>query len=317
MDNIVVTGGAGFIGSHIVDLLLDRGYRVTVIDNLSRGSLKNLRGCIGREGFKVLTMDIRNPNIHGILKKAKAVIHLAALVSVEESIENPGLYHDVNVNGTLNLLNGYQNSHGLFVYISSAAIYGNPVELPLKENSIPSPVSPYGVSKLCGEYYVKVFGEKYGFKTLILRLFNVYGPKQWGNPYAGVISKFIKNIYLNRPLTIHGNGEQTRDFIHVQDVANVIVKTLDLDLNGEVINIASGKPVKIIDLAQKIKEIAERKLNKTVSIIYDKPKPGDIVHSYASIEKLEKLLRFKPEIGLNEGLDKLIDQYKLEEHNQY
>jgi len=311
MDNIIVTGGAGFIGSHVVDLLLNDGYKVTVIDNLSRGSLRNLKRNIGRENFKVLTEDVRSPGIYSVLKKCKAIIHLAALVSVEESIENPMLYHDVNVNGTLNLLNGYRGSNGLFIYISSAAVYGEPVELPVREDSLPKPVSPYGVSKLCAEHYVRVFGENYGFKTLILRLFNVYGSRQFKNPYAGVINRFIENIYLNKPLTIYGSGEQTRDFIHVQDAARAIVKALSIDLNCEVVNIASGKPVRIIDLALKMKEIAEGKLNKTVTIIHSKPKPGDIMHSYASIEKAEKLLKFKPEISLNNGLEKLIDQYRL------
>ncbi len=311
MDNIVVTGGVGFIGSHIVDLLLDSGYKVTVIDNLSRGSLKNIEGSIGKRNLKVLVEDVRSQNIHSILRSAEAIIHLASLISVEESVENPTLYHDVNVNGTLNLLNGYRGSGGLFIYVSSAAIYGEPVELPLGENSLPRPISPYGVSKLCAEYYVKMFGGIYGFKTLILRLFNVYGPRQWGNPYAGVISRFIEDLYLNSVLTIYGSGEQTRDFIHVKDVAKAIVKTLNLDLNGETINIASGKPTRIIDLALRIKEIAERKLNKTVSIIHSKPKTGDIMHSYASIEKSEKLLGFKPEIDLNSGIRELIDQYKL------
>ncbi|MEM1545191.1 MAG: GDP-mannose 4,6-dehydratase [Candidatus Methanomethylicia archaeon] len=312
MNSIIVTGGAGFIGSYIVSFLLNIGYKVTVIDNLSRGSLRNLQGNIGKENFKILTEDVRNPNVHSILKKAKAIIHLAALVSVEESIENPILYHDVNVNGTLNLLNGYKDSSGLFIYVSSAAVYGEPIDLPLRENSLPRPVSPYGVSKLCAEYYVKVFGENYNFKTLILRLFNVYGPRQWRNPYAGVINKFIENIYLNKPLAIYGSGEQTRDFIHVRDAARAIVSTLNLDLSGEVINIASGKPTRIIDLALKVKDIAEKKLNKTISIVYSKSKPGDIMHSYASIEKSEKLLGFRPEIDLNSGLKELIDQYELE-----
>ncbi|RLE63642.1 MAG: hypothetical protein DRJ38_07015 [Thermoprotei archaeon] len=287
---IAVTGSAGFLGRHIVRKLRSLNYRVVEIDK--------------RQG-----VDIRNyKEILEILKResVEAVIHCAALVSVEESVYKPIEYVDNNVLGTVSLLKSAVDA-GVkkVVYISSAAVYGNPKYLPIDEKHPLEPISPYGATKLAGEFLVKAFYETYRLKYVILRPFNIYGPGQ--NPaYAGVISKFIERVSRGLPPIIYGDGQQTRDFVYVEDVAEAIAKAVEKRLEKEVFNIATGKPTKIVDLAKLVMKLFK---NEDLKPIFENPRPGDIRHSYASITKAVEKLGWKPSTGLEEGLKKTIEWF--------
>ncbi|WP_457754480.1 SDR family oxidoreductase [Thermococcus sp.] len=301
---IVVTGGAGFIGSHIAEELSEDN-DVIVIDNLYSGKVENVP-----ENVKFIQADIRDyGSIAEIISQADYVFHEAALVSVVESVEKPILTEEINVLGTLNILRALSEGHGKLIFASSAAVYGDNQNLPLKEDEKPKPLSPYGVTKVSGEYYCRVFYELYGVPTVTLRYFNVFGERQGYNQYAGVISIFINRALKNEPLIIFGDGKQTRDFIYVKDVvkANILVAEKE-KANGEVFNVARGERTTILELAMKIIDAA----NSSSSILFDKPRPGDIKHSQADISKIKKL-GFKPEYPLEEGLLRTIEWYKLQQ----
>lgn len=298
---IVVTGGAGFIGSHIAEEL-SKDNEVVVIDNLYSGKVENVP-----ENVKFIQADIRDyESIAEIISQADYVFHEAALVSVVESVEKPILTEEINVLGTLNILKALSEGHGKLIFASSAAVYGDNQNLPLREDEKPKPLSPYGVTKVSGEYYCKIFYELYGVPTVALRYFNVFGERQGYNQYAGVISIFINRALKNEPLIIFGDGKQTRDFIYVKDVvkANILVAEKER-ANGEVFNVARGERTTILELAMKIIDAT----NSLGSIIFDKPRPGDIKHSQADISKIKKL-GFKPEYPLEEGLLRTIEWYR-------
>ena len=298
---IVVTGGAGFIGSHIAEEL-SKDNEVVVIDNLHSGRVENVP-----ENVKFIQADIRDyESIAEIMIQADYVFHEAALVSVVESVEKPVLTEEINVLGTLNILRALSEGHGKLIFASSAAVYGDNQNLPLKEEEKPMPLSPYGVTKVSGEYYCKIFYELYGVPTVALRFFNVFGERQGYNQYAGVISIFINRALKNEPLIIFGDGKQTRDFIYVKDVvkANVLVAEKKR-ANGEVFNVARGERTTILELAMKIIDAT----NSSSPIIFDKPRPGDIKHSQADISKIKKL-GFKPEYSLEEGLLRTVEWYR-------
>ncbi|NJE07965.1 SDR family oxidoreductase [Thermococcus sp. M39] len=298
---IVVTGGAGFIGSHIAEEL-SKDNEVVVIDNLYSGKVENVP-----ENVKFIQADIRDyESIADVISQADYVFHEAALVSVVESVEKPILTEEINVLGTLNILRALSEGHGKLIFASSAAVYGDNQNLPLKEDEKPKPLSPYGVTKVSGEYYCKIFYELYGVPTVALRYFNVFGERQGYNQYAGVISIFINRALKNEPLIIFGDGKQTRDFIYVKDVvkANVLVAEKER-ANGEVFNVARGERTTILELAMKIIDAT----NSSSSIIFDKPRPGDIKHSQADISKIKKL-GFKPDYSLEEGLLRTIEWYR-------
>jgi UDP-glucose 4-epimerase len=306
---ILVTGGAGFIGSHIVDRLLKEGFEVTVIDNLLTGRRENIVHHQGRKDFHFIRGDIRNTDV---VKKAvedvDAVFHEAALVSVPRSVKNPLLTNEVNVSGTLNLLKTSADAHvKRFIYASSSSVYGETKTLPKHEKLTPQPISPYAVSKLAAENYVKVYYEVYGLNTVCLRYFNVYGPRQTYGPYSGVITIFINRLLKSEPPIIYGDGKQTRDFTYVQDVveANMLALTKKRAI-GEVFNIATGNQTTINQLATMLQQI----MNKTnLKPTYTSPRPGDIRHSYADITKAKKLLQYNPKISLKDGLTKLVKWY--------
>jgi len=300
---IVVTGGAGFIGSHIAEEL-SKDNDVIVIDNLYSGKVENVP-----ENVKFIQADIRDyESIAEIISQADYVFHEAALVNVVESVEKPVLTEEINVLGTLNVLRALSEGHGKFIFASSAAVYGDNQNLPLREEEKPMPLSPYGVTKVSGEYYCKIFYELYGVPAVALRYFNVFGERQGYNQYAGVISIFINRALKNEPLIIFGDGKQTRDFIYVKDVvkANVLVAEKER-ANGEVFNVARGERTTILELAMKIIDAT----NSSSPIIFDRPRPGDIKHSQADISKIKKL-GFKPEYSLEEGLLRTIEWYKLQ-----
>lgn len=303
---ILVTGGAGFIGSHVVEKV-QKDMEVTTFDNFSYGSRENL----GAENprFKIVEGDIRDLNLlTKVCKGIDVVIHLAAVVSVAKSFERPWETNEINVTGTVNLLNAcVKNRVKKVIHISSAAVYGIPKCLPIDEDHPTNPISPYGASKLAAEHYVRIFGETYGLETTVLRIFNAYGPRQYFGQYSGVIRIFIEQALKGMPLTIYGNGQQTRDFIYVEDAVEAIMRSIERTGSAhEVMNIASGNPVKIKDLA----DIVMKLVGKGLEIQYLPEKKGDIKHSYACVERASRLMNFKAKTSLREGLKKTIDFYQ-------
>ncbi len=311
MANYLVTGGAGFIGSNIVRFLVNRGLdKVRVIDDLSSGRMINLNTLMDKIEF--IQGDIRNIKT---LKKAvdgiDYILHLAAIPSVPRSVLLPDLTNDVNINGTLNLLIAARDAKvKRVVFTSSSSIYGDSPVMPKVETMIPNPISPYGIHKLTGEYYSKVFFQLYGLETISLRYFNVFGPNQDpASEYAAVIPKFIKMILNDQNPTIFGDGEQTRDFTYVINVvkANILAAESKLDgYFGEVVNIACNDSISLNSLVDMINEI----LGKNVKPTYLPVRAGDIKHSLAGIQKAKEILNFSPEIMMKEGLQLTVNWYK-------
>lgn len=301
---VVVTGALGFIGHHLCVGLARKGYEVLGLDNLSRGRRDRI-DLLRKHGVNTIIADIRDlENMVKVFSEFKpdVVAHLAALISVEESFEKPLLYEEVNVQGTINVILA-SNKVGVWriVYASSAAVYGNPVKLPINEEHPTNPLSPYGVSKLAGEMFSKTLFDGEG-GVVVLRLFNVYGIGQ--NPeYAGVITRFMERLERGLPPIIYGTGEQTRDFIHVLDVVEAFEKAFKANAGSMVLNIGTGKPTSIRDLAYMMIKLYGLDLKP----IHAPPRKGDIMHSYADISRAKKVLGWEPRIGLEEGLKMLIE----------
>jgi len=307
---VLVTGGAGFIGSHIVDSLVNCGYGVRVIDDLSTGKLSNIEAHLRSGRVDFVRGDIKDAEfIRKCIRDVGAVVHLAAITSVPFSVKNPNFTYDTNVAGTLNLLiSCAEEKVGKFVFISSCAVYGEPECLPVNEKCPTSPISPYAESKLAAEHFCLGFHEKQLLKSVVLRLFNVYGPRQGVNDYSGVITRFIDRSRQGLPLIIYGDGSQTRDFVHVSDVVEAVLGSLEnRDAEGEVFNIGSGEPISVLELAKAVLELTGLNLET----LYDKPRLGDIKYSYADISKAENLLRYRPRLSLREGLRTLLAENEL------
>jgi nucleoside-diphosphate-sugar epimerase len=304
----LVTGGAGFIGSHIVEELVKKGERVRVIDNLSTGKRENL-GLLMDE-IEFIQGDLRDPKAAAqAAKGADFVLHQAAVPSVPRSIEDPIGSTENNLNGTLHLLMaacdaGVQR----VVYASSSAVYGDSPNLPKREDFLPAPLSPYAVSKLVGEYYCQVFHQLYGLETVSLRYFNVFGPRQDPlSPYAAVIPKFITLALAKKPLVVYGDGEQSRDFSFVADVVEAnLLACRAKDIAGEQFNVGSGEQTSLNQLVQLVKEI----IDPDLKVEYTKPQPGDVRHSLAGIEKAQKLMGFAPITPFSEGLLRTVSWFK-------
>jgi UDP-glucose 4-epimerase len=307
---ILVTGGAGFIGSHLVDRLLNKGLEVTLIDDLSSGSLENIKHHVGEKGFHFVRGDIRNSAIiKKAVKEAEAVFHEAAVLCYANSWEGFLHLNQVNVDGTLTLLRACTDSNvKRFIYASSAGVYGETDVQPQSENLTPKPISPYGVSKLSAEQYVQVVDRLYGLETVCLRYFNVYGPRQTYSPYSGVITNFMKCISKSEPPIIYGDGEQTRDFVSVKDVidANMLVLTRK-NAAGGVFNIGTGVATRINELAETLQEI----MGQTgVKLIHAGARSTDIRHSCADINSAKKILGYDPKVSLRNGLLELVRYFR-------
>lgn len=303
--SVLVSGGAGFIGSHLVEKLLSEDYEVFVVDNLFSGRVENLNLRSPKVHF--LKGDIRDKAaVSKTLKNVEYVFHLAAIIDVPFSISNPSMVNDVNVNGTLNLLNESMNYGNIkrFIYASSCSVYGEPVYLPIDESHPTNPLSPYAVSKLAAEKYCQVFNEVYGLATVCLRFFNVYGPRQDFSHYSNVISNFIRDLRSGKAPVIFGDGLQTRDFVYVDDVVDCMLKTLlSKGCVGETINVGSGVETSIRKLADLL--ISMFNLNG-VRPENREPRKGDIKRSWANIEKAKRVLGYEPKFSLEAGLKKLL-----------
>lgn len=307
----LVTGGAGFIGSHIVRRLLKMDREVRVLDNLSTGRFENLSEVIDEVEF--VDGDIRDiATVHGALRGCDEVIHLAAVPSVPRSIADPVTSHDANATGTLNVLLAARDAEaGRVVLASSSSIYGANPELPKRESLTPLPISPYAVSKLAAESYARSFFDVYGLETVSLRYFNVFGPRQDPNSeYAAVIPKFIWALRNGEPPVIFGDGEQSRDFTYVENVVEANVAALQTAaIGGRVYNIACGRRITLNALAQTLRE----EIGTTVEVVHGPPRSGDVRHSVADVSLAEKELGYNASISLAEGLRRTVEYYTAEE----
>lgn len=307
----LVTGGAGFIGSHLVERLLKEGHSVVVVDNFSSGKEENLSFLQSyqewRNRYTLIRGDIRH---YSVCLKAcqgiEVVFHQAALRSVPRSLDNPFEYNEVNITGTLNLLKAsLECGVKKFIFASSSSIYGETNTFPEKEQDYPRLISPYALTKLAGEYYCRVFHQNFGLSTVCLRYFNVYGPRQaLDDEYAVVIPKFINCMLNNEKPPIHGTGQQSRDFTYVDDVvsANLLAAETEKGI-GQVFNIATGKNHSILELVALLNKI----MGKNIDPTFTPPRKGDVFKTLADISAAEQMLGYKPTITFEEGLKRTID----------
>jgi len=308
MKTCLVTGGAGFIGSRLVKQLLDDGARVRVLDNFSTGSMHNLEDVMHKPELSVVNGDVCHlDTCSEQTQSVDQVFHLAAKISVPESMEDLSGYHAVNVTGTMNVLQAsYQNKVKRVVNVGSSAAYGVATQLPITEANAVSFLSPYAATKYMQEVYAQMMSESYGLETASLRFFNVFGPGQdVGSAYAAVIPIFIHRILRNEPISIYGDGSQTRDFVYVQDVVNALMAAANADADkaqGQVYQVASGSKITIKALADKLYEL----IGQAPNIEFKPPRQGDIQDSYASIDKIASSLGWKPETSFVDALKSTI-----------
>ena len=308
----LVTGGAGFIGSHIVDYLLAHGAFVRVLDNLSNGYFENISHNIANPNFEFIEGDIRDYSVcENAVREIQYISHQAALGSVPRSIENPILTNEVNIGGFLNMLTAAKNSKSLvkFIYAASSSTYGDSMILPKVEGNEGKPLSPYAVTKAVNETYGDVFSKVYGFHTIGLRYFNIFGPRQNpDNPYAAVIPIFCSAFINNKKPTINGDGETSRDFTFVENAVQANIKAmLSLGLeNHEVFNVACGDQVSLNEMIHELNTLSSTQIEAN----YGPERKGDVKHSKANIDKIKNLLGYSPTVLFAQGLGKVFDWYK-------
>ena len=306
---VLVTGGAGFIGSHIASAMAGQGARVRIIDDLSTGSLQNLREVSGDIDFVEASLTDETA-LRRALENVELVFHEAAIPSVPRSVEDPRQTHVACVDATFSLLLAARERNvRRVIYAASSSAYGDQPTLPKEERMLPEPLSPYAVAKLVGEYYCEVFTRVYGLETLSLRYFNVFGPRQDpSSPYSGVVSRFISALLGNERPVIFGDGEQSRDFTFIDNVvqANLSAATTTKGI-GQVMNIANGQRVTLNQLLAEIKDLTGK---REVQADYQESRVGDVRHSLADISRAIEFLDFKPQVGLREGLQQTIDWWK-------
>jgi UDP-glucuronate 4-epimerase len=311
--DILLTGGAGFIGSHLSEKITDIGHRVTCIDNFNSfydPALKedNLKDIIDRENFELYRADILDRKVMEDIFSARdfdMVIHLAAMAGVGPSIANAPLYEKINIGGTLNLLeNCKKNNIKKFIFASSSSVYGGNKKTPFsEEDSVDLPVSPYAATKKSGELICYTYHHLYDISVFAFRFFTVYGPRQ--RPEMA-IHKFIRNIYSGDPLEIYGDGSSSRDYTYIGDIIEGILSGLELVEGYEIINLGNSYPVLLSDLVGLI----EKATGKKARLRYAGPRPGDVFTTFADIEKAKKLIKYDPETSIEEGLGYFIDWYK-------
>jgi len=307
---VLVTGGAGFIGSHIVDRCVAEGHEVRVLDNLSNSTITNLEEHIKKRTIEFLKGDIRDQRaVKDSIRNIDVVFHEAAQVSIPLSMNDPMYTDDVNVRGTLNLL-AAASEEGVdrFIYASSSSVYGDPARLPVTEDTPFQPLSPYAASKIAGEVYCLSFWKARGLPTVCLRYFNVFGPRQSSNGYATVIPVFIRSLLDGKQMKIFGDGRQTRDFVHVRDVvqANILAMNMNAAM-GMAYNIGSGKSVAVTELTELLGQIAGR---RSLPPIFAPPRIGDVRHSVADITQAREAMGYCPGTDLKADLKALFKSWK-------
>ena len=302
--SVLVTGGAGFIGSHLAERLLREGHRVRVLDNLATGRRENLAG-FGAE-IELVEGDIRSyERVHNAVKDCELVFHQAALPSVPRSIQDPLTSHATNVIGTLNVLLAARDA-GVrrVVFASSSSVYGRDPELPAREELPALPIAPYGVGKLAAEGYCRAFHEVYGLETVALRYFNVFGPRQDPlSEYSAVIPRFITALLDGRSPTVHGDGEQSRDFTYIDNTVEANILAADAaGVAGQVFNVACGERISLNDLLGELRAI----IGSDVEAVHERPRPGDVKHSLADIARAREALGYDPAVELGEALARTV-----------
>ncbi len=302
---ILITGGAGFIGSHLVDRIVAMGDQVRVLDDLSTGKRENL----ARAGNAVefVEGDIQERGtVMRCMRGMDTVVHLAAIASVQASIDDPVRTHQVNFDWRLHLLEASLRA-GVkrFMYACSAAVYGDTASIPVSEDAAPNPLSPYAVDKLTGEYYLLYYHRKYHLPATSLRFFNVYGPRQDpSSPYSGVISIFVDRLQRNQPVTVFGDGAQTRDFVYVADLAELLARAAHGSEGvGEVLNVGTGMRHSLLELLDHLEKLSGKKIERR----YEPPRLGDIQHSCADISRLKRVFGNAPATPFHQGLGKLLE----------
>lgn len=306
--NVLVTGGAGFIGCNLVQRLLHEKARVRIFDNFSTGKRKNLADIYDK--ISLIEGDLRDfALVLEATQNVEIIFHEAALPSVIRSVKAPNTTNDVNITGTLNLLEAARvNRVRRVMYASSSSIYGDSLALPKKEDMVPDPLSPYAVSKIAGEHYMRVFHRLYGIETVIFRYFNVYGPYQDPtSEYSGVIAKFITSFLHKKPVVVYGDGEQSRDFTYVDDVVEANILAVDADVSGDVFNVACGSRNTLNQMIEILKSIFGKQDHK---IEYTDPRPGDVKHSQADVSKIREKLNYSARITFADGLRKTVEWYR-------
>jgi len=302
-----VTGGAGFIGSHLVEGLVNRGKKVRVLDNFATGKRKNIQHLLDK--IELIEGDIRKPeDCRKALEGVSVVFHEAAIPSVPKSVENPKLSHESNIDGTFNILMAAKDvGVKRLVFAASSSAYGDTEVSPKFEKILPSPKSPYAVAKLVGEYYLRCFYECYGLQTISLRYFNVFGPRQDpASQYSAAIPAFVTSIMDNKSPTVFGDGEQSRDFTYIENVveANLLAAAAP-ETHGEVVNIACSQSVTINSIIRRINEL----LGKNIQPIYAPLRAGDVKDSLADITRAREVIGYQPKILFDQGLQLAIDWY--------
>lgn len=305
---VLVTGGAGFIGSHLVQALVARGEHVRVLDNLATGHLENLDAVI--RDIELIHGDISElETVQGAAQDTQAIFHQAALPSVPRSIKNPRASHDANLTGTLNILIAARDQNvQRVVMASSSSVYGNSPVLPKVETFEPQPLSPYAVTKLAGEYYARVFAKLYGLSTVCLRYFNVFGPRQDPtSQYSGALAKFVRCALHHEPYPVYGDGEQSRDFTYVENVVNANLRAGYAELDeSTVINVAGGARTTLNQIIAYLNELTHQDLPTE----YNPVRAGDVLHSHADITRAQELLGYQPTVDVREGLRRTVEWYQ-------
>lgn len=306
---VLVTGGAGFIGSWLCEELLKRDNFVVCYDNFYTGSKKNIETILNNENFLLVKDTVLNLQVLKKIIKENSieyVFHLAAVVGVKRTLEKPLKVLDVNINGTKNVLEAALECKKV-IFSSSSEVYGEPIQIPESEDGPVNPKLPYAVSKLVGEKYCRAYFDEFGLKTTSLRFFNVYGPRQNTSDYGFVVGIFIDRVLNNKPPIIFGDGAQTRDFMFIKDNVNATLLAAEKNTtNGAVLNVGTGRYMTINDLAKKIIEIS----GKNLTPIHDPPRKFDIKHRKPDVTKMKKILKFNPKFFLEEGLKETIEWYK-------
>lgn len=298
---VLITGGAGFIGSHLAQALVPDN-DVRILDSFTTGRQANIP-----DAATLIEGDLRDKDalVHAT-KGIDLLFHEAALVSVERSIEEPLTSHEINVDATLEVLEAARREDARVVLASSAAIYGHPEQVPIVETDPKTPTSPYGLDKLTIDHYARQYHDLYGLETVALRYFNAFGPGQVAGDYSGVISIFLDQALSDKPITVNGDGTQTRDFVFIDDIVQANLRAATTDAVGEAFNVGTGSAVSIRELAEAVQDV----LSTTSEIVHTEPRPGDIKHSEADISKATTKLGYEPMVSFREGLERTANWYR-------